>query len=119
MKPLKKITPLVCAGEKQSDVSRKGKSGWNAIAGFIKRNPVCLPFGLWLVRLRMGGFIRWQTVRFFMGRGFDGYQKRSVFGIPWLLTIRAAIYCQENVASPATQVLPARILAPKTARKQP
>src|ERR1017187_2706026 len=107
MKPLKKITPLVCAGEKQSDASRKGKSGWNALAGFIKRNPVCLPFGLWLVRLRMGGFIRWQTVRFFMGGGFDGYQKQSVFGIPDPLTIRAAIYCQVNASSLAAQVLPA------------
>src|ERR1017187_8728195 len=103
MKPLKKITPLVCAGEKQSDVSRKGKSGWNAIAGFIKRNPVCLSFGLWLVRLRLGCFIRWQTVRLFMGRGFDGNQKQSVPGIPDHLTIRAAIYCPVSGSTPAAQ----------------
>src|ERR1035437_10345761 len=103
------VPPLVCVGffhgKKQSDVSRKGKSAWNAIAGFIKRNPVCLPFGLWLARLRLGGYIRWQTVRLFMGRGFDGYQKQSVLGIPDPLTIRAAIYCQVNRPSLASPVL--------------
>jgi hypothetical protein len=54
-----------------------------------------------------------------MGRGIDGYQKQSVLGIPDPLTIGAAIYFRVNASSLAAQVLPARILAPKTARKPP
>jgi hypothetical protein len=54
-----------------------------------------------------------------MGRGFDGYQEQSVLGLPHHLTIGAAIYFQVNASSLDAQVLPARILAPKTARKPP